>query len=82
MSEQPGASADVIMRMKGVFEVQDGLVKVKKNTLNAIRTIRPHEFKRESDEFRKKTAKERTLLQAQTKTREAGMTMLLSGYEE
>lgn len=82
MSEQPGASADVIMRMKGVLEVRDGLVKVRKNTLTAIRTNRPHEFKRESEEFRKKPAKERTLLQAQTKTREAGMSMLLSGYEE
>lgn len=70
------------MKMKGVFEVQDGLVKVKKNTLTAIRTNRPHEFKRDSDEFGKKSAKERTLSLADTKSRDAKMSMLLSGFEE
>ena len=70
------------MKLKYVFEVQDGIVKVKKNNLNAIRTNRPHEFKRESDEFRKKTSKEKTLLLADTHMRDTKMSMLLSGYEE
>lgn len=81
MSEQPGAAADVIMRLKAVFEVQDGLVKVKLNNLNAIRTNRPHEFKRESDVFRNKSSAEKTLLLADTHERDAKMSMLLSGYQ-
>ena len=70
------------MRMKAAFEDTDGIVKVKKNNLNAIRTNRPHDFKRESDEFRKKTSKEKALMTASGPSRDVRMTMLLTGYEE
>lgn len=73
-----------MMKLKSAFEIADGVVKVKTNNLNAIRTLRPHEFKRESDDFKERSAKEKTLMKATSiiKTRDAKMSMLLSGYEE
>jgi hypothetical protein len=80
MSEQPGAIAEIIMKMKSAFEIEDGVVKVKKNDLTAIRTLRPQQFVRESETFNNYTAEQKSLVVKGIDKRDANIEMLLSRY--
>ncbi len=68
------------MKMKSNFEIADGKVKIKSNNLNAIKTIRPTEFIRESETFNALTSNQKTLLNTSTHKRDSNIDMLFSKY--
>ena len=80
MTEQPGAVADIIMKMKSAFEIEDGIVKVKKNDLTAIRTLRPQRFVRESETFNNYSSEQKSLVVKGIDQKGANIEMLLSKY--
>lgn len=80
MTEMPGAAAEIIMQMKYAFEVADGIRKVKKNDLTAIRTLRPQEFTRDVDVFNKHDSQQKTLLLRTLDERDSKREILLSKY--
>lgn len=66
MSEKPGAAADLIMRIKYAFDVADGVVdpEAGKNSLSAMKTLRPIPFVRQSERFDALSPMHQVLVQA------------------